>query len=103
MTEMKIFLRVLTLVICIVFLCSCQVGSSDYKYILDNKCVLTGNSSTEEFENYIFIPVDSYGTMIPIPYDDSYTTYEYRCEDGSLQWSRVRYDITQFYDKTRTP
>lgn len=100
---MGFIIRILTLITCAMFLCSCQIGSADYKYILDNKCVLTGETSTEEFENYIFIPVDSYGTMIPIPYDDSYTTYEYKCEDGSLQWSRVRYDITQFYDKARMP
>lgn len=89
--------KLFVILILIFSLTSCSIRNPDYEYIYNNKCILTGNTSIKEDTNYIFITIDSYGTAIPIPYDDSYTIYEYECLDHSLQWSSLKYDITQSY------
>lgn len=101
MKRKTLFPKILSILFCLMVLCSCQIGNPDYKYIYENKCILTGRTGLEEFTNYLYVPIDTYGNMMIVPYDDSYTKYEYECMDGTLQWSRVKYDITQFYNKTK--
>jgi hypothetical protein len=92
------FLRTLVILICLIVLSSCSIGNSDYKYIYENKCNLTGKTKTTEYVDYLYYS-DPYGGITPSPFINSQTEYEYKCSDNSLQWSQIKYDITQFYNK----
>lgn len=64
-------------------------------YLINNNCILTGKTKTETIPMIQYIPIDSYGTMMPVTYFIDETKYNYSCTNNPNYWNSRKFDITQ--------